>query len=655
MTKEKILIVEDEVDLAQMMVALMQDCGYQTCVAFNGLQGQEMALRERPDLILLDLRLPQMSGMKLLYNLREHEVSAPVVVVSAWGSEELAIQALRLGVKDYIKKPFRMNELVEVVERALTEERLRRERDTLTGQLQASNERLERQVRQLTALYEVGQALASTLEHDELIRVILQEACRVLDVDVASIFLLDEQTGELVFRSGTGECAQMLLDLRLEPGQGIAGWVAQNGRPLLVADVHLDPRFSSAFDQITNIVTQSVLCVPLMIKGHVIGVLEALNKPEPGFTGEDLAMLSSLGASAAVSIENARLYERVKSEQQQLNAILLSTADAVIVVNRDLRLTMANPAAERLLGFSLEDVRGRSLSWLLSHDQVKGDLEPLLHPQSLEPFAFDLQVGQRMMRGHAAPMKGQEDDLRGWVAALQDITDLKELDRLKSQMIRMASHDLRNPLHLAINFHLMLDRHISDPDPQLVEILDGLERSLVRMEDLIGDLLDLERIESGAGRRIEPLDWPALVQDVVSELRESAEQKRHTVAVDLPPDLPAVSGDRVQLRQALSNLVGNAIKYTPEGGRITVHSQPVQGELHVKVQDNGLGVPAEQLPNLFQHFYRAQQPGTEKIAGTGLGLSLVKAVVEGHGGRVWVESQENEGSTFGFALPLNHI
>jgi len=182
-------------------------------------------------------------------------------------------------------------------------------------------------------------------------------------------------------------------------------------------------------------------------------------------------------------------------------------------------------------------------------------------------------------------------------------------------------------------------------------MLAGLKRNLARMEDLISDILDMERIEAGIGRRVEPLDWGELVRDVIDELTETP---RHAITLDTQADLPTVWGDRVQLRQALVNLIGNAIKYTPTGGRITVRSREADEELLVNVEDNGLGIPADRLPNLFKRFYRAKQPGTEAIGGTGLGLSLVKAVIEGHSGRVWVQSQENKGSTFGFALPLDH-
>ena len=328
MAGEKILIVEDDRDLAQLMAILMQRHGYQTVTAHDGIEGLNLALRERPDLILLDLRLPRMNGMDLLRRLHERQMYAPVVILTAWGSEEVAVQALRLGVKDFINKPFDPNDLLVVAERALAEVRLRRERDILTKQLLISNQKLERRIHQLTALYEVGQALASIPDPDELLNVILQETCRVLEVNEASFFLSDEQSGAVVFRAGTGDWAERLVGVRLAPGQGIAGWVAEHGEPLLIPNAQSDPRFSTVFDEITGLVTRSVLCVPLMIKGHVIGAVEALNKSGAGFTADDVALLRSLAASAAASIENVQLFEETDRLHRQTETQLAHTIQA---------------------------------------------------------------------------------------------------------------------------------------------------------------------------------------------------------------------------------------------------------------------------------------------------------------------------------------
>ncbi len=351
MAGEKILIIEDEYDIAMMVDTLLKGQGYQTFVAQDGLSGLELALKERPDVILLDLRLPQMSGMQLLYKLHEHQANVQVVVVTAWGSEELAVQALRMGVKDYIKKPFNLDELLQVIERTLEKSQLRRERDKLTAQLLVSNQQLTQRVRQITALYEVGRALASTLDLDELLKVILSEACRVLEVKVASIWLLDKHSGELVFRSGSGGMAGGLLGQRLAPGCGVAGWVAERGVPLLAPHVESDPRFSPIFDCITGFQTESILCVPLIIKEQVIGVVEALNKPQAGFTEDDLAMLRSLAASAAVAIENTQLFKETKRRLRESRVLFqLGKQLTTLLPPRELLRTIVNGAVELVPG-----------------------------------------------------------------------------------------------------------------------------------------------------------------------------------------------------------------------------------------------------------------------------------------------------------------
>ena len=379
MVQEKILIIEDEEDIAQMLSLMVQDSGYQAIVAGDGVQGLQAVLNARPDLILLDLYLPKMSGIQVLHALHKQQIRIPVVVVTAGKSEELVIETLRMGVKDYIKKPFSIKELLDVIQRALTESRLRREQHALTRKLWASNRELARRVSQLTALYEVAQGLASILDLDELIRVILQEAERVLQVDVTSIMLLDERTGELIFRSGTGKGAELLIGRRLQPGQGIAGWVARTGQPLLVPDTQSDPRFDPVFDRITNWHTRSVLCVPLMVKGRVIGVLEALNKPKGGFTQDDKAVLSSLAASAAVAIENARLYKTLQESRDQVAAHSRALEKRLGELSRLQKMTME--LGRVTIGIDLPDVFRRLTEHAAALLEAESSAILLLNPE----------------------------------------------------------------------------------------------------------------------------------------------------------------------------------------------------------------------------------------------------------------------------------
>ncbi|MBE2194227.1 MAG: GAF domain-containing protein [Anaerolinea sp.] len=231
--------------------------------------------------------------------------------------------------------------------------------------------------------------------------------------------------------------------------------------------------------------------------------------------------------------------------------------------------------------------------------------------------------------------------------------DVRELEAIKTEMIKMASHDLRNPLSNVVGyFHLLtmsLETLLTEEHRSYIEYVN---RSLTTMKSLLEDLLTLERIESERGASWTQVDMTHLVEDVVTGQFGSAELKKQTLTFANPAVSLRVLGSATQLRQAVTNLVGNAIKYTPDGGKIEVRLYPQDKRLIFEVEDNGYGISKERQARLFQSFYRAHEPGTENISGTGLGLSLVKTVVERHGGAVGVESEPGKGSVFGLWLPL---
>ncbi|KAB2858749.1 MAG: GAF domain-containing protein, partial [Anaerolineae bacterium] len=240
--------------------------------------------------------------------------------------------------------------------------------------------------------------------------------------------------------------------------------------------------------------------------------------------------------------------------------------------------------------------------------------------------------------------------------ALQQATlfaNVRELEQVKSEMIRMASHDLRNPLHSVKGYlELLLMDLASRLDAQQTEFVTRMKNGLNRMQSLMEDILNLEKIESQQDIKRQPANMWMVVSEVSESGRSQADLKHQQYIVNLPPQSVLVSGSEIQLTQAFTNLVGNAIKYTPDEGRVEVRSWVENGRFRFEVEDSGFGIPQDRQNGLFQRFYRAQAPGTEDIPGTGLGLSLVKAVIERHGGEVYFSSTPGVGSVFGCWLPL---
>jgi signal transduction histidine kinase len=241
----------------------------------------------------------------------------------------------------------------------------------------------------------------------------------------------------------------------------------------------------------------------------------------------------------------------------------------------------------------------------------------------------------------------------GYAVVMYDVTTSRDLHRFKDEMLKVASHDLRAPLSLIAGYANLVNEDLSDEYAHLHEFLDVIERSVDRMNGLLDDMLRVEQVRSSPLELREPVDLNKLIETVVENQRPLAKQKQQLLRVHLPREpLPHVNVDRVQIREAMDNLIGNAIKYTPPEGRITVITYLKDGCFYFVVEDTGVGIPEEHLHRIFDSYYRAKQEGTEGIEGTGLGLSLVKAVIERHSGEVWVRSEPKVGSQFGFWLPL---
>jgi DNA-binding response OmpR family regulator len=345
MRQETILVVEDDADIhAFLRDTVLGPSGYRVLTALNGEQGLEIALAERPDLILLDLMMPRLPGLEFLRELQKKGASIPTIVLTAYGSEQEILTAFHLGAKDFLQKPFEIEQLWSAIENALTEERLRRERENLTHALAQANQRLQQQVQNWATLHDIAKAISSTLEEPEIFRRVVQNITGILQVEACSLLLVDQATQELEFAITLQGDQARFSDFRLKPGQGIAGWVARSGKPLLVPDVQRDPRFFADVDQSTGFRSRSILCVPLKAKGRVIGVLEAINKrdaPDSAFTQEDLEMLIALASWVAVAVENAWLNRATRDM-------------AAVTALKQTVTAMAHHINNRLMAFSLE-------------------------------------------------------------------------------------------------------------------------------------------------------------------------------------------------------------------------------------------------------------------------------------------------------------
>lgn len=517
-----------------------------------------------------------------------------------------------------------------------------------------NNARLYEQVRrradELASLNRIARTVGSTLDLDQVLREIIGELNQSVRVEAGSVLLLDEARQDLYFVTTLEGGLERFLDVRLPIGVGIVGCVAKTGEPALVNDVASDPRFYDKVSSDVGFVTRSILCVPLISRDRIIGVIELLNKVEGDFDQQDLERLQSISATVAVAIENAGLYEQTEEERSRLDAILTSTADVVIATDAQRRLLLINPAAAQAFHLDPEEHVGKPLGEALAHGGLRGLFERA--EGRSRPFTDELTLEEGTTYNvDVSPVRGAGGTILGHVAVMQDITTLKELDQMKSDFVATVSHDLKNPLTSVRGFADLI-RITGELNPEQEQFIGRIKDATEGMAALIGDLLDIGKIEAGIEMKQVPCDVGDLAAEVVSELEIRSQMKSLTVTLEKPDGVPLVIGDPDRLKQVLMNLVGNAIKYTDSGGDVRVWFSTDDGQLVTSVQDSGIGIAPRDQKQLFQKFYRVQSEETAEIEGTGLGLAIARSIVERHRGRIWVESDLGKGSTFSFSLPL---
>ncbi|MFN8527051.1 MAG: CHASE2 domain-containing protein [Anaerolineae bacterium] len=400
-----------------------------------------------------------------------------------------------------------------------------------------------------------------------------------------------------------------------------------------------------------TIIDRDRVGVPVLWQGRLLAVFTMVAKPGTRVVRRNLEMLETLAAQIAPSIENALLFDQTIRQKTLLEALLTESPAGLMVLDGDLRLTRSNAAVDVSLGVHTEDWYGQPIGALLAGAKLEPDHCIRLEAQitTWKPFREQLKHRQRTLIVDAAPLNA----IREWILVLNDVTPLAELSEVKTQMIRMASHDLNNPLtNVIVTTQILLDDHFGMDLPNKVRpSVERIQRASHHMRQIIEDILNLERIRSQSVLK-SYFDFSSIVRDVCDRLLSDAERKAQRLTVEIEPDLPQLYGDQVQIQQVIQNLVGNAIKYTPEDGCVYVRLIYDIDRLLLEVEDTGYGIPEIDQNRIFQEFFRAKSGATASIPGTGLGLSLVKSVVTAHGGRVWFHSAEGEGTTFFLELPV---
>lgn len=707
-----ILIVDDQANAREILKEALAEEGYNLAFAENGPEALTKAVELRPDLILLDVMMPEMDGFEVCRRLRSGPLKAEVsvIMITALDDNDSLIQGIEAGADDFISKPFNRAELQA---RVRTVTRLDRYRRLLSERIQRQQAEQEvyRRNRELTLLNQVIQAAASTLDVQGILQIACEALSHTLELPHATGLLLDKASNQFMVEveylstesmtappdQKASQPATPAQNLALTPS--LLAYLLRYKTLLALVDGRINPQLADFQEVMRQHRLGTLLVVPILLRDQVVGLIELQAIERRHFDNQNLNLALSISTAVGQAMETAQLYQslqrhadhledmvaqrthELQSERDRTQAILEAVGEGVVVTDLTGTIQYLNPSAVALTGFTGPEAVGQS--WRLwQNDQQSADFYANIE-QAIK--AGQIWRGEVIFKNKAgtpydaaltvAPLFEPFNQTQpiGFVSVQHNITPLKETERLKDQFISNVSHELSTPLTvmslLVDNFEMLYERLSEEKRQKMIQDIKKHMRILNNMADSI---LEISRLDSDhVSMKSQVINLAQLTREEVEKQLPLAQQKEQTLHAHGLERL-TVWGDDDYLRQVVRNLVNNAIKYTPKGGQISCQfeiialsglesngknsewpesaSLPPGDWAALRVVDTGIGISQKDLPHLFKRFYRVKIQ--DNIRGTGLGLSIVHKLVELHQGRLAVASTPGQGSVFAIYLPL---
>jgi signal transduction histidine kinase/GAF domain-containing protein len=501
-------------------------------------------------------------------------------------------------------------------------------------ELQAKND-------ELRILNQIDRELTETIYINHVFDMTLDWAIRSTRAQAAALMLYDEAKDEIKLSHEIGYTMPMdqLADIIKSDG-GIAQRVARSGFAEIVPDVSADHDYVMLSPEI-----RSHMSIPVLREDKVIAVIAVESRRLNNFTDQHQQFVEKLAVRAGVAIDNARLFADSVREREKLTHILSNIADVVIVVGYDDRLMLVSQSA--ISAFKLYTDRSY-VDEVFTRVFGETSLNDVYQQAKRQGYTLSREV-ELYGRTYYASLSQLENI--GWIIVMHDITPLKETEQLKSELLQTVSHDLKQPLSI-MNGYIELMQIQDRLDEIGMRYSNAVLRSIEGMRRLIDDLLDFAKIETGIQLKLQPVSVFQIINDCVQSITPMAESKAMIIDVDVASSIPPVHGDPDRLHQIFSNLIGNAVKYTPPEGKVQIRAEVRESGLVTAIEDTGIGIAPEDQAKIFDRFYRVRRIETETIEGTGLGLAIVKKLVDLHQGSIGLESRLGEGTTFYVTLPI---
>ena len=515
-------------------------------------------------------------------------------------------------------------------------------------------EKVKERTTELSILYEVSNAISYTLDYQTLLKLIMESLFKIVDYDICASLLFDARTTNITLKPVYPGNAGFVNEVKNSLIDSTSTLTGENIRKkqlntfLIPTNPDVKPKEERKFDEM-----RSFFNVPFVVRDKIIGMINVSSCKDNAFSEDDVKLIYTIANQASNAIE--RLQAVITAEKSKMESMVESMTEGVIMIDERSEVVVLNPQAKRMLGFGLtEEVASKALDGkmrrvgLYEAFQESQEKKRLIVKEIVIPGKESL-----VLRSDIAPVKNAEGEIIGIVTILRDVTKEKEIDRMKTEFISTVSHELRTPLTTMKEFTSIISDEIpgklTTDQKEYVDIIKG---NIDRLARLINNLLDISKIEAGRAELKKTLvDITNLASSVVSTLKPEAEGKHIEFKTVFPASKIDVYADPDKIVQAFTNLIGNAIKFTKENGKITVGIKDMEKEVEYSVADTGVGIASENLSELFTKFQQFGRTAGAGTKGTGLGLVITKELVELHNGRIWAESKPGKGSKFIFTLP----
>lgn len=523
MPREKVLIVDDERDVLDLCQRILETQGYAVKSAHNGYEAIDIAQSEHFDLLLTDIKMPGMDGLEIAQILKQSDPEIICVTMTGFSTMDMAINAVKLGINEFILKPFTPNELIKAISKALERERLRKE-----------NFRL----RSLIPLFELNKSLMGTVEEEGLVKQLIEIASKETGADLAVLYIIKGDTSKAHLESRNG---QTFSESQQKVCQTLFDRVVKSGSQLVLSNSQAQGEHQSILEAFE---IHAAISTPLKSQ-EPLGAL-ILARQENNFAPGDSEFLSVLCGQASIALENARLFSEIQEAYEQLRL----------------------------------------------------------------------------------------------------------LDHMKSEFINIAAHELRTPLAILMGYASVLEEEADELQQVYVS---NILRNAMRLRALIDDMLNLQYLESGIGTLAQDkLNLPATIEEITQDVSLLVQEKHLHIHNEIPADFPEMIIDQKKFDLILTNIVHNAVKFTPAGGSITFKSRLVGDRAEISINNTGITIPSEKLDRIFDRFYQVESSLTREHGGAGLGLAIVRGMVGVCAGEIFVESSEESGTTFILTVPLDN-